>query len=523
MKLKRSISIFLSIFVVIGTFSFSACGGSKDNFTLYYGIDKMPKNLDPLLASSFSELLTAKNCFSGLYKTDSDDNTVPNVAQQCTVSDNGLKYTFYLSESKWTNGENVTADDFVFAVTRAADPDTKSTFTEQIKGIKGVSEHLSGKTAELGIKAVDAKTLEIELIKPDANFLYKLTTPVFMPCNEKFFNKCGGKYGLGTDHILTNGEYKVFLWSDEKYIKLKRTKSDIQNESVAEYVILTESKTGKSNAARIKDKEIGMTTVVGEDYTSISTDTYTVDIAYRKNYAVVFNKEKLNEKLITALAMSIHRELYAANISDRFKLTETVIPDDSILMNSTAFECLSLPKHTEQYDPETSRKLYLDAVNSKGVSKSTSFTVKYCSADSEVKPVLDSIISGWQSNLGTYISLKTEDSEGKIISDVKNGNFEIAFVPLSDSVKDILNVFNNYIEGSKIAMTDFEKAVSALNSAENLTDASASANKALEILSSDNSVIPTVSVPTAHIYYSTYKNVHFSKFDGTVDFSVIRK
>lgn len=523
MYIKRTVSLILLLMIIL--LSLTALGGCSvvEDFTIYYGIDKMPTNLDPALATSFSELLAAKNCFSGLFKTDAEDKTVPDAAKSYEVSPDGLKFTFILNDREWENGEPLTADDFVFAVKRAADPETRTPFTKQISGIKGVAERLNGSDTELGIKAIDSKTLEIELTEPDNSFLYKLTTPVFMPCNQKFFEECGGKYGLGAEYILTNGNYRVSLWSSEKYIKLERNIDNDTDGAVAEYVVLTESQTGKSNVVRIKDKEIGMTTATGEDYTGINTDNYVIDVKYRKNYALVFNKSKLDEKLINAFAMSIHRELYASKMSERFKVATDIIPPDSIIMDSTASSCLTFPEHTAKYDSTEARKLYLEAINQNKPSSVPSFGVLFNQSDSEVKDVLGSLTSGWQSDLGAYIS--PESSSSDVISAVRRGDYTVAFVPLSDSVIDILNLFSSDEATGVVGLNnaEYDKAVDELNSADDLEAAANAADKALQILANDNSVVPIVSVPSAYIYDSSYKNVHFSSIDGTIDFSIIYK
>lgn len=517
-------SLLFSIALILNIFSLAGCS-STSNFTVYYGIDKMPQNLDPILSTSFSEILTAKNCFRGLFKVDSNDETVPDIVKDYDISNNKTTYTFELKECYWENDTPITADDFVFSVERASAPETESPYINLISNIKGVTERLNGKNSELGIVAVNDKTLKIELIKPDPYFLMKLTSPVFMPCNRAFFEKSGGKYGLNKDNILTNGNFKVSIWSDEKYIKLKRTENKQNNGAIAEYVVLTESKTGKSNIKRIKDNEIGMTTLYGENYTELNTDTHTIEVKYNKTYALIFNKLTLSENLIDAFSQSVNREGFAAKLDKRFKLAESIIPDDSLIIDKTAKSSLINHKHSTEYNPTSARKLYLDAINNKKNSKAPTFKIIYNSTDNEIKSTLNNIISEWQSTLGAYITLESYSTDTELKSKVKSNNFQIAVVPLDGSVNDILSFFafnenqNNY----NIINKDYDIAVKSLNNAQNIDDSIFAANLALKIISDEKSVFPIIHSPTAFVYNSEYKNVHFSKYDGTIDFSLISK
>lgn len=521
---RRAISLSLILILIFSIFGISGCSTTTD-FTVYYGIDKMPNNLDPILSDSFSEILAAKNCFRGLFKIDSNDQVVKDLVKEFKVNEKGTEYTFILNENIWDNGTPVTAHDFVFALQRAALPETSSPYISEISNIKGVSDCLNCVPASIGVVAENDKILKFTLVKPDPFFLFKLTSPVFLPCNKEFFEKSGGKYGLDTKHILTNGNYKVSLWSDEKYIKLKLNTEIETNNAIAEYVVLTESKTGKSNAKRIKDKEISMATVSGEDYSIVSTENYTIDVKFSKTYALIFNKNKVSAELIEAFTKSIHREQFASKLNERFKLANNIIPEDSIIITNSAKDVLTLPEYKFNYDPKTARQMYLNAINQKRNTKAPVFKVKYYGGDAEIKDTLNLIISNWQSNLGVYISLNSIDSQTMLMNNINTNDFEIAVVTLSNSVTQILNTFvtDNSDVDYGINNNEFNALFSELNNADSLESSVSAANKCISIISEDPSVFPIISVPTAYIYDSTLKNVHFSKFDGTVDFSLIYK
>ena len=169
--------------------------------------------------------------------------------------------------------------------------------------------------------------------------------------------------------------------------------------------------------------------------------------------------------------------------------------------------------------------MYLNAINQKRNTKAPVFKVKYYGGDAEIKDTLNLIISNWQSNLGVYISLNSIDSQTMLMNNINTNDFEIAVVTLSNSVTQILNTFvtDNSDVDYGINNNEFNASFSELNNADSLESSVSAANKCISIISEDPSVFPIISVPTAYIYDSTLKNVHFSKFDGTVDFSLIYK
>lgn len=103
----------------------------------------------------------------------------------------------------------ITANDFVFALRRAAQPETECPLFSSIACIKNAVSVHNGKMSsdKLGVKAVNNYQLEITLASADDSFMQTLTTAVAMPCNEEFFNATKGRYGLSTEYTLFNGQF----------------------------------------------------------------------------------------------------------------------------------------------------------------------------------------------------------------------------------------------------------------------------------------------------------------------------
>lgn len=111
-----------------------------------------------------------------------------------------------MRESEWSNGTPVIAEDFVFAWKRAVNPDTAAEYSFLFFDIKNAKKINSKELPvdQLGVKAVDNKTLEVQLENPVSYFINLTTFPTFLPINEKYFESKGKQYGLEADQLIYN-------------------------------------------------------------------------------------------------------------------------------------------------------------------------------------------------------------------------------------------------------------------------------------------------------------------------------
>jgi oligopeptide transport system substrate-binding protein len=132
-----------------------------------------PKTLDPLLATDIYSVTVIQQLFDGLVQFDKDLNIIPAIAKSWKVSSDGLTYTFYLRQGvKFHNGREVTADDFVYSISRIIDPKTKSPAANLLSRIIGFREFQDGKISQVkGLNAIDKYLFEIKLSEPYSPFL----------------------------------------------------------------------------------------------------------------------------------------------------------------------------------------------------------------------------------------------------------------------------------------------------------------------------------------------------------------
>lgn len=171
------------------------------------------QSLDPQQATDGTSFEVIACYTDGLMQMDADGQAVPAVAESYDLSDDGLTYTFHLREdANWSNGQPVTAADFVFAWQRAVDPAVASEYAYMLSDIgqvKNADAIIAGSMdkSELGVTAVDDKTLEVQLNVPVSYFLSLMYFPTYYPVNQAFFESCGDTFATSPETTLSNGAF----------------------------------------------------------------------------------------------------------------------------------------------------------------------------------------------------------------------------------------------------------------------------------------------------------------------------
>ena len=236
MNMKRIVALVLAMVMAL---SLAACGGSDTSApatttapaaaasdaapadttaagdsVLNVMVEVEVESLDPQVATDGTSFEVIANYTDGLTQMDADGAAVPAIAESWDVSEDGTVYTFHLREdANWSNGEPVTADDFIFAWQRAVDPALASEYSYMLSDIgqvKNAAAILAGEMdkSELGVKALDSKTLEVTLEVPVSYFLSLMYFPTFYPVNQAFFESLAdGTFGTSPETTLSNGAF----------------------------------------------------------------------------------------------------------------------------------------------------------------------------------------------------------------------------------------------------------------------------------------------------------------------------
>lgn len=203
-----------------------------------------------------------QNVVEGLFRLDQTDKIVNGVITDYDVSEDGKLYTFHLNEEAlWSNGEPTTAQDFVYAWKKALHPDTIAPLAYLYGPIKGANaiqdpdSSIYGKVDELGVKALDDFTLEVELENAVPYFTELLTNPVFYPQQEKYVEEQGHEYALEVENMLFNGPFIMTEWEHDAKWTLK--KNDDYWDAVSVGVDKVEFRVTKDTATEVNLYETG--------------------------------------------------------------------------------------------------------------------------------------------------------------------------------------------------------------------------------------------------------------------------
>jgi oligopeptide transport system substrate-binding protein len=183
-----------------------------------------PKSLDPHLVSGTWENHIVGDQFMGLLTDAADTKPVPGAAESWTISDDGLTYTFRLRDHKWSDGKPVAAEDFVYSFRRILDPATAAEYASILYPIKNAEAINSGKNKDLtslGVKAVDARTLEVTLENPTGYFLELLTHYTAFPVPKHVIDKHGPDW-VKPGNIVSNGPFRIIEWTPNSRVVAER-------------------------------------------------------------------------------------------------------------------------------------------------------------------------------------------------------------------------------------------------------------------------------------------------------------
>jgi oligopeptide transport system substrate-binding protein len=192
---------------------------------LHRPIDAEPESLDPQKTTGNIEISIDRDMFIGLVALDAHAEPVPGVAASWDQSADHKIWTFHLRpEAKWSNGDPVTAEDFVYSFRRLVDPKTAAADYSDLHEVVNAEAIATGKEkdlAKLGVEAVDPHTFRITLVQPRTILLYILTDVQLAPLHRATIEKWGNEW-TKPEHIVTNGPYVMKDWVPQSHITLVR-------------------------------------------------------------------------------------------------------------------------------------------------------------------------------------------------------------------------------------------------------------------------------------------------------------
>ena len=202
--------LFYLLFIFAALFLFVSCGVNAKEDGIKINVGPEPKTIDPTLNNAVDGSIYIQHAFEGLATRDKENKITGGVAERWGISEDGLTYTFYIRENaKWSDGQKITAEDFVYSWRRAVNPDTAAEYAYQFEPVLNAMDINAGKkpVESLGVRAIDENTLEVKLATPTAYFIELAAFPTFFPLREDIIEEYGDDWTLSPDTYIGNGPF----------------------------------------------------------------------------------------------------------------------------------------------------------------------------------------------------------------------------------------------------------------------------------------------------------------------------
>lgn len=471
-----------------------------------------PSTLDPHLAQGVPEFNIQIDLFEGLVAWAADGGTMPGVAESWTISDDGLTYTFKLRhDAKWSNGDPVTAGDFVYSFQRAMDPKTASEYAFILFPIKNAEDVNSGKmpVSDLGVAAPDPYTVVITLGKSTPYFLESLKHSMAFPVHKATVEAYGDQW-TRPEHMVSNGPFKLAEWVPQGHLTVVKSNTfhdaaDVKLDKV-EFMPIQDY---GAELSSFRAGELDATYEVPNNQIPWIRENLKDEFrngAYLGTYYYAFNVTaapfKDNLALRKALSYAIDRDV----------LTEKVIADGSLPAYSWVPPGLKgyeqqtgdWAKESQAQRVEEAKKFFAES----GAPKDLNVELLYNTNDNH-KKIAIAIAAMWKQVLGIQTTLRNE--EWKVYLDSRNEkNFQIVRAAWIGDYPDPNTFLELYATTGKLNPSGWvdQQYIDLFNKAANTQDLAARAKIMQQAEARLMSQMPMIPVYHYAFKHLVAKNVH---------------
>lgn len=441
---KRLTACITALLLCIGCLTMTSCKEDDGKgYVFGYDISSNPGSLDPQYASDKESYLIIGCIFEGLYRTAGDGSVEKAMAESCTVSDDGLTYTFTLKQNRyWTdvNGYNkqVTADDFVFGFQRLFMPETRAPKASEYFCIKNAQKINSGEitdVSQLGVKADGKFGLIIELEYTEPSFEMMLSMPAAMPCNKDYFAAAQGKYGLDAERTPSNGPFYVKTWYYDAWSKnnnnmvLRYSDKYDEHDEVTplglNFFVEDDHMTDFSDGTSQSIVLSGSTAknYLGNDYVydEYSTAVYGIMMNTKKS---IFKSDKLRYALLFASDKSTLSLPFGYSAADGI-VAPSVKNSLGGYRNTAGNRTAVKPDEIKAYSSYQSACENIDKADLHSVN-----ILAVQNRDEEIGESLGGILQQWQAKLGFYCSISYV-SESEYDEKIASGDYTLALTRIN--------------------------------------------------------------------------------------------
>ena len=393
---------------------------------LRWGNGAEPGSLDPHRTQGVPGSNIGRDLFEGLTSEAPDGTVIAGAAQSWEISDDGKTYRFFLRpEARWSNGDPVTADDFVYSLRRSLDPATLSNYTFILNPILNAEAVAAGElpATEVGVRALDTHTLEIQLGNITPYFLGLLTHSASYPVHPPSAEAHGNQYAR-PGNLVSNGAYRLEEWVVQSHVKLVRNENywDNGNTTINEvWYYPTEDQTAE--LSRFRAGELDLSSAIPKrqvDWIRENLPEELVISPYLGTYYFGFNLTRPpfqdNLELRRALALAVDRDIITGQVTNAGE-----VPAYGWVPPVQNYTGQQMPEAawTQEERVEEARRLYALA----GYSEENPLRTRILyNTQEDHRRIAVAIASMWRQTLGVEVEILNQ--EWKVFLDTRQQKIE---------------------------------------------------------------------------------------------------
>ncbi|MGO3437974.1 ABC transporter substrate-binding protein [Serratia liquefaciens] len=478
-----------------------------------------PATLDPNLAESNVEFYIFNDLFEGLLRVGKNGEVIPALATKWETK--GPVWTFHLRpEAKWSNGDPVTADDFVFSWRRLTDPKTASPYGSYLASayVLNAAEINAGSKppSELGVKALDAHTLQVTLAEPNSYLLKQLVHFPVLPVNRKVVEQYG-KNWTQPQNFVGNGAFKLAQWVVNEKVVVERNTQYWDNAHTVLNKVTFLPLQGFPEVARFRAGEIELGySAPPELYQQLKKnlgDEQLVTYPLLSTSYFAFNNRQppFNDvRVRQALNLALDKQVIAGKVLGYGQQSAwTFTPTGS--GGFTLQPGVAAGWSQEQRIAQAKKLLAEAGFNAQHPLR---FTLLY-SNDATIKKIVIAASAMWKKNLGAEVTLQNQERK-VVLDNINNGQYSAAFSRWLADYNDpstFLNVFRSTSSenSAKYANEHYDRLLHQATAAQSPEQVQQAFQQAEDVLAVDTPVAPVYYEANATLVKPYVKGIDFTR------------
>ncbi|OOZ79040.1 peptide ABC transporter substrate-binding protein [Bacillus cereus] len=458
MKRKKS---HLMVMALVTSLLLTACNNKENKSdkeakkqVLNVTVSEEIPSLDTVKTMDGTSAHVMQNIFEGLYVLDNQDQPIPAVAKSFKRSEDGKKYTFDLrKDAKWSNGDNVTANDFMFAWKRAINPETASQYAYMLFYVKNAKEINKGTVplAELGVKVINDYKLEVELEQPIPYFLQLLALPIYLPQHESFLKEQGKNYALEPSNLLYNGPFILEKWKHEQEFQLKKNatywdekkvKLDEINFQIVKDTMTAVNLYEAGNLDRVPINSQFVDKYKGDKELHMSSEPAIAMLRFNEKNSALANK-----KVRQAISFALNKEDFVAHFINNGAKPATGLVPVGHINEETGKDFREENGNLSLYDVQSAKKIWEEAKKELGVEQ---VNLEFLTFEQDnAKRMAEYIKGDLEKNLqGLTIQIKQQPFKQKLQLE-QTGDYDITMANWGPDYKDPISYLELFTTGNQ--------------------------------------------------------------------------